>query len=216
MRLIFLGAPGAGKGSLATVISKRHELPQISTGDIFREAVKNETELGRKVRGIMERGELVPDQLTVELVRERLSRPDVREGYILDGFPRTIPQAEALAEFQKIDRVINFRIDEEVVVRRLSGRRVCRSCGAIYHVDNMPPKRENLCDRCGGELYIRDDDTIEAIRKRLEVYERQTEPLIAYYRERELLRDIDSSRSVEHSQAQIEEILSALGSDLRA
>ena len=216
MRLIFLGAPGAGKGSLATVISKRHELPQISTGDIFREAVKNETELGRKVRGIMERGELVPDQLTVELVRERLSRPDVREGYILDGFPRTIPQAEALAGFQTIDRVINFRIDEEVVVRRLSGRRVCRSCGAIYHVDNMPPKRENLCDRCGGELYIRDDDTIEAIRKRLEVYERQTEPLIAYYRERELLRDIDSSRSVEHSQAQIEEILSALGSDLRA
>lgn len=216
MRLIFLGAPGAGKGTLATVISKRHELPQISTGDIFREAVKNETELGRKVRGIMERGELVPDQLTVELVRERLSRPDVREGYILDGFPRTIPQAEALAGFQTIDRVINFRIDEEVVVRRLSGRRVCRSCGAIYHVDNMPPKRENLCDRCGGELYIRDDDTIEAIRKRLEVYERQTEPLIAYYRERELLRDIDSSRSVEHSQAQIEEILSALGSDLRA
>jgi len=216
MRLIFLGAPGAGKGTLATAISKRHELPQISTGDIFREAVKNETELGRKVRGIMERGELVPDQLTVELVRERLSRPDVREGYILDGFPRTIPQAEALAGFQTIDRVINFRIDEEVVVRRLSGRRVCRSCGAIYHVDNMPPKRENLCDRCGGELYIRDDDTIEAIRKRLEVYERQTEPLIAYYRERELLRDIDSSRSVEHSQAQIEEILSALGSDLRA
>ena len=207
MNLIFLGAPGAGKGTLANTISKKRGIPQISTGDIFREAVKNNTELGRKVQGIMESGELVPDELTVALVRERLSRRDTRDGYVLDGFPRTIPQAESLDAFQKIDGVINFQIPDDIVVRRLSGRRVCRSCGAIYHVDNMPPKVENVCDRCGGELYVRDDDKIDAIRKRLDVYRKQTEPLIAYYRERQLLYDIDSSRSVEHSEAQIDAIL---------
>ncbi|MBN1835761.1 MAG: adenylate kinase [Spirochaetales bacterium] len=210
MNLIFLGAPGAGKGTLAGAVSRKLQVPQISTGDIFREAVKNQTELGSRVKGIMERGELVPDELTVELVRERLSRPDTRNGYILDGFPRTIPQADALSGFQNLDAVINFRIDDEVVVRRLSGRRVCRSCGAIYHVDNLPPKVENVCDACGGELYIRDDDKIEAIRKRLEVYRQQTEPLIAYYRERGLLHDIDSSQSVKHSEVQIHRILTAL------
>jgi len=212
MRLIFLGAPGAGKGTLAATTSRRLGIPQISTGDIFRDAVKNETELGRQVKGIMERGELVPDELTVELIRERLNRPDTREGYILDGFPRTIPQADALGTFQRIDAVINFQIEDDVVVRRLSGRRVCRACGAIYHVDNMPPKVPGLCDSCGGELYTRDDDKIEAIRNRLDVYRRQTEPLIAYYRERGLLHDIDSSRSVEHSDAQIQQVLSTLES----
>jgi len=212
MKLIFLGAPGAGKGTLAGTVSRALKIPQISTGDIFREAVKNGTDLGGKVKGIMERGELVPDDLTVELIRERMSRPDTRGGYILDGFPRTVPQANALAEFQTIDGVINFQIPDDVVIRRLSGRRVCRSCGAIYHVDNMPPKKENVCDSCGGELYTRDDDKIEAIRNRLQVYRRQTEPLIAYYRELGLLHDIDSSESVEHSQVQIERIIHRLRS----
>jgi adenylate kinase len=210
MNLIFLGAPGAGKGTLAGIISKEYAIPQISTGDLFREAVKNGTKLGLKVKGIMERGELVPDELTVALVRERLERPDTARGYIMDGFPRTMPQAQALAGIQRIDGAINFRSDDQVVIRRLSGRRVCRSCGAIYHVDNIPPKVEGICDRCGGELITRDDDRIESIRNRLKVYREQTEPLIQYYRGLGLLQEIDSSRSVEDSVAQLRPILDSL------
>jgi adenylate kinase len=212
MRLIFLGAPGAGKGTIASAIGKERGLPQVSTGDLFREAVKNGTELGLRVKGIMERGELVPDELTVALVRERLGRPDTAKGYILDGFPRTIPQAEALAAFQRIDGAINFRCGDEVVVRRLSGRRICRSCGAIYHVENMPPRREGVCDRCGGELYIRDDDRLESIRNRLRVYREQTEPLIGWYRDRRLLHDIDSEQTVEKSLQQLRPLLAGLRS----
>jgi adenylate kinase len=210
MRLIFLGAPGAGKGTLASAIGKELGLPQVSTGDLFRDAVKNGTELGLRVKGIMDKGELVPDELTVALVRERLARADTVQGYILDGFPRTIPQAEALASFQRIDAVINFLCGDEVVVRRLSGRRICRSCGAIYHLQNMPPRREGICDRCGGRLYIRDDDRIESIRNRLRVYQAQTEPLIGFYRSRGLLRDIDASESVEKSLAQLRKVLKKL------
>jgi adenylate kinase len=207
MNLIFLGAPGAGKGTLASLLSKDFGIPQISTGDLFRAAVKDGSELGSKVKGIMEKGELVPDSLTVELVRERLAKPDAQQGYILDGFPRTVAQADALAEFQKIDAAINFRISDELVIRRLSGRRVCRACGAIYHVDNMPPKNEGICDSCGGELYIRDDDKIESIRNRLRVYKEQTEPLIAYYRKEGLLQEIDSSQSPQDSLGQIKALL---------
>ena len=207
MNLIFLGAPGAGKGTLATLLSKEYRIPQISTGDLFRAAVKEGSELGKQVQGIMEKGELVPDSLTVELVKERLSKPDAKGGYILDGFPRTVAQADALAEFQTIDAVINFSISDELVIRRLSGRRVCRSCGAIYHIENMPPKVEDTCDRCGGGLYIRDDDKIDSIKNRLRVYKEQTEPLIAYYRDRGVLRAIDSSKSPEDSLAQIKSVL---------
>jgi adenylate kinase len=210
MNLIFLGAPGAGKGTLAGIVSREYGIPQISTGDLFREAVKDGTELGRKVKGIMERGELVPDELTVALVRGRLERPDTGRGYIMDGFPRTIPQAQALDGFQRIDAAINFRSDDQLLIRRLSGRRVCRVCGAIYHVDNIPPRVEGVCDRCGGQLYIRDDDRIESIRNRLRVYREQTEPLVAYYRGLGLLREIDSSRSVEDSAAQLRPILESL------
>lgn len=207
MKLIFLGAPGAGKGTIAGLVSRDHGIPQISTGDLFRAAVKNSTALGLQVKGIMERGELVPDELTVALVRERLEQPDTAAGYILDGFPRTVPQAQALEGFQCIKAVINFQCPDEVVIRRLAGRRTCRSCGAIYHVGTLPSRREGVCDRCGGELYTRDDDRPDSIRNRLRVYREQTEPLIGFYRQRGLLRDIDATLDVAGAYAQVERIL---------
>jgi adenylate kinase len=197
MKLIFLGPPGAGKGTLAGLVAKELGIPQISTGDIFRDAIKRETELGKRVKAIVGRGDLVPDELTVSLVQERLAQPDAANGYILDGFPRTIPQAEALEGFQKLDAVVNFLASDDTVVMRLTGREVCRACGAIYHVRNMPSKVKGVCDRCGGQTYTRPDDALESITNRLEVYKRQTEPLIAFYRQRGLLRDVDSSTTPE-------------------
>jgi adenylate kinase len=210
MKLIFLGPPGAGKGTLAGVVSAQHGIPQISTGDMFRAAIKNETELGKKVKAILASGELVPDDVTVELVKERLTQADAAGGYILDGFPRTIPQAEALEKFQDLDAVIDFAIDDELVVKRLSGREICKSCGAIYHVTNMPSKVKGVCDKCGGPLYTRPDDSLESIKNRLDVYRKQTEPLIAFYRGKKLLRQIDSSRSPEDTHQQIEKALAGL------
>jgi adenylate kinase len=207
MKLIFLGPPGAGKGTLAAAVSKEYGIPQISTGDIFRDAIKRETELGKKVKEIVGRGDLVPDELTVSLVRERLDQPDAAGGYILDGFPRTIPQAEALDGFQAMDAVVNFAISDSIVIERLSGREICKSCGAIYHVKNMPSKVKGVCDKCGGPLYTRPDDTLESITNRLDVYKKQTEPLIKYYRKKKLLRDIDSSKSPEDTLVQIRKVL---------
>jgi len=209
MKLIFLGPPGAGKGTLAGLVSADHGIPQISTGDMFRAAIKNETALGKKVKAILASGELVPDDVTVELVKERLAQADAAKGYILDGFPRTIPQAEALAKFESLDAVVNFAIDDGLVVKRLSGREICKNCGAIYHVTNMPSKVKGVCDKCGGPLYTRPDDSLESITNRLDVYRKQTEPLIAFYREKKLLRDIDSSKSPEDTHRQIEKILAA-------
>jgi adenylate kinase len=209
MKLIFLGPPGAGKGTLAGLVSADHSIPQISTGDMFRAAIKNETALGKKVKAILASGELVPDDVTVELVKERLAQADAAKGYILDGFPRTIPQAEALAKFESLDAVVNFAIDDGLVVKRLSGREICKNCGAIYHVTNMPSKVKGVCDKCGGPLYTRPDDSLESITNRLDVYRKQTEPLIAFYREKKLLRDIDSSKSPEDTHRQIEKILAA-------
>ncbi len=209
MKLIFLGPPGAGKGTLAGLMGKELGIPQISTGDIFRDAIKRETELGKKVKQIVSRGDLVPDALTVDLVKERLAQPDASKGFILDGFPRTIPQAEALEEFQRPDAVINFVISDEAVVKRLSGRRVCRNCGAIYNVDNMPSKVEGVCDKCGGPLYTRDDDSVESIKNRLEVYKRQTEPLILFYRKKNLLKDVDSSTNPQSSLVQLRKTLAS-------
>ncbi|HET6485321.1 MAG TPA: adenylate kinase [Spirochaetia bacterium] len=207
MNLIFLGPPGAGKGTLAGHVSAEYKIPQISTGDIFRDAIKRETELGKKVKEIVGRGDLVPDELTVSLVRERLSQADARSGYILDGFPRTIPQAEALQGFQTLDAVINFTIGDELVVKRLSGREICKSCGAIYHVTNMPSKVKGVCDKCGGPLYTRPDDSLESITNRLEVYRKQTEPLIQYYGKKGLRKDIDSSSTPEKTMVQIQAVL---------
>jgi adenylate kinase len=210
MKLIFLGPPGAGKGTLAGLVCTEFGIPQISTGDIFRDAIKRETELGKKVKEIVGRGDLVPDELTVSLVRERLTQPDTQKGYILDGFPRTIPQAEALAGFQKLDAVVNFAISDALVIERLSGREICKGCGAIYHVKNMPSKVKGVCDKCGGPTYTRPDDSLESITNRLDVYRKQTEPLIAYYRDKKLLKDIDSSKSPEDTARQIRTALAGL------
>ena len=210
MKLIFLGPPGAGKGTLAGLISKEYSIPQISTGDIFRDAIKRETELGKKVKEIVGRGDLVPDELTVRLVRERLAQPDAQKGFILDGFPRTIPQAEALGSFQKLDAVVDFAIDDALVIERLSGREICKNCGAIYHVKNMPTKVKGVCDKCGGPTYTRPDDSLESIKNRLQVYRQQTEPLIAYYSKKKLIRKIDSSKSPEDTHAQIRKALGTI------
>jgi adenylate kinase len=197
MNLIFLGPPGAGKGTLAVKAVEILGVPQISTGSIFRTAIADQTPLGLKVKAIIDAGKLVDDETTIALVKERLTKDDVKNGYILDGFPRTIPQAEALAGFSKVDKVINFDIPDSGVLERLGGRRVCRKCGFNFHAVFNKPKQEGVCDHCGGEVYIRDDDKSEAVQKRLEVYRAQTAPLIDYYRGKGLLLDIDAKPMVD-------------------
>jgi len=191
MKLIFLGPPGAGKGTIADLAVEKLGLPHISTGDLFRAAVKNGTPLGLKVKDIMAAGGLVPDELTIALVKERLAERDTAKGWVLDGFPRTIPQAEALEGIASADSAVNFDVADEIVVGRLSGRRVCKSCGKIYHVKNMPPRKEGVCDVDGGELYIRDDDKEAAIKVRLDTYRKQTAPLIDWYGKKGKLLTID-------------------------
>jgi len=187
INMILLGPPGAGKGTQAELLVDRYHLPHISTGDIFRAAVKEGSPLGQKAKAFLDAGKLVPDDIVVGIVKERLNQPDCQEGFILDGFPRTIPQAEMLDSYltevgRQITAVINIEVDFEVLIRRLTGRRVCRNCHAVYHIANKPAKNPGICDHCGGEIYQRDDDTEETVRKRLEVYQEQTEPLIDYYR----------------------------------
>lgn len=179
MNFIFLGPPGAGKGTLAATVASRFGIAHVSTGEIFREAIKNQTELGKKVKAVIDSGGLVSDDLTVALVKERLAT--LKTGFILDGFPRTTGQAEELKKFAKIDGIVNFELDDSTVIRRLAGRRVCKNCGVNFHAEFNPPNVEGICDICGGELYIREDDKPEAILKRLEVYNRQTAPLIEFY-----------------------------------
>ena len=203
MNIVLLGPPGAGKGTVAALLKKELGVPHISTGDIFRENIKNGTELGRKVESIMASGALVPDDVTVELVRDRLSKADAADGYILDGFPRTIAQAEALSSFADIDAAVCFVLSEEEIVKRLSGRRICKSTGRIYHIVSNPPKVEGIDDETGEPLIQRDDDKPEAIRHRLEVYEASTAPLISYYEGKGLLRNIDTSASPEDVLASI-------------
>jgi adenylate kinase len=192
MKLIFLGPPGAGKGTLAALVAGSYAIPHISTGEIFRAAIREKTPLGLKVQAIIDAGQLVSDDITIELVRERLAKADAKSGFILDGFPRTIPQAEALSTIIKIDAAVNFDIADKDVVARLSGRRVCKNCSQNFHVEYMKPKVDGKCDKCGGDLFIREDDKIESITKRLEVYRSQTAPLIEYYRKLGKLTDIDA------------------------
>ena len=197
MKLVFLGPPGAGKGTVAERAEADLAVPHVSTGEIFREAIRNGTPLGRQVKSIIESGELVPDELTIALVKERVARPDAARGWILDGFPRTVPQADALASFAPPERVVEFALEDEAIVERLSGRRTCGSCGKSYHVRFMPPAREGVCDACGGELETRPDDREESIRRRLAAYRAQTAPLIEYYRKKNKLVEVDASPSAE-------------------
>ncbi len=193
MNLVFLGPPGAGKGTMAVRVAEHFGIPHISTGDIFRANIKGQTELGKKVKAILDAGNLVPDELTIDLVKDRLAKPDAQGGYILDGFPRTIPQADALAGFSTVAKALNFVLVDEEVVKRLSGRRVHPGSGRTYHVLFSPPKVADVDDVTGEPLVIRPDDQEDAIRNRLEVYRKQTEPLIEYYQSRNLLVDIDSA-----------------------
>ena len=190
---IFLGPPGAGKGSLAVKVAEAYKIPHISTGDIFRANIKAQTPLGVKVKAIIDSGSLVSDELTFELVKDRLAQDDCKNGYILDGFPRTIPQAEMLEGLVSDVKVVNFEIKDEIVIRRLSTRRVCKACGANFNVLTLPPKVEGVCDKCGGELYQRDDDKQESILHRMDVYREQTEPLINFYKNKGTITDLDAS-----------------------
>jgi len=215
MNLIFLGAPGAGKGTQAKFIAEKYGIPQISTGDMLREAVAKGTELGKKAKEFMVQGKLVPDEIVIGIVKERIRQKDCEKGFILDGFPRTVAQAEALdrlmAEMgKKIDAVININVSEEEVVKRVVNRRVCRKCGAIYHLIYDPPKKEGICDKCGGELYQRDDDREEVVRERFAVYRKSTEPLIDYYRKKGVLFDVDGAKDIEGVRKQVISILEKL------
>lgn len=213
MKIIMLGAPGAGKGTQAKKIAEKCGIPHISTGDIFRANIKNGTELGKKAKTYMDQGLLVPDELVCDLVVDRIQQGDCKKGYILDGFPRTIPQAESLdkalqAIGEKMDYAIDVEVPDENIVKRMGGRRACVGCGATYHLVYAPTKKEGICDVCGGELILRDDDKPETVQKRLGVYHEQTQPLIDYYKNQGILREVDGSVDMEDV---FKEILNILG-----
>ena len=198
MKIVMLGAPGAGKGTQAKMIAEKYSIPHVSTGDIFRANIKNGTELGKEAKSYMDKGELVPDELTVRILLDRVAQEDCKNGYVLDGFPRTIPQAEVLdAELtkmgDKIDFAINVEVPDENIVRRMSGRRACLKCGATYHIVHIPPVKEGICDKCGSELVLRDDDKEETVKNRLSVYHEQTQPLIDFYDKKGVLKEVDGT-----------------------
>ena len=210
MKLILLGAPGAGKGTQAEILCDKLNIPTISTGNILRAAVKEGTPMGQKAKSYMDAGALVPDEVIIGIVKERLAQPDCANGFILDGMPRTIAQAEALEKMGvEIDKALNILADEDLIIRRMAGRRVCAKCGASYHIKNKPSAKEGICDRCGGELVIRKDDEPDTVRDRLKAYHEQTEPLVGYYRERGKLVDIPDQGSIEDTNAYILKLLEA-------
>ena len=221
MRLIFLGAPGVGKGKQAQDLAAEEGIPQISTGDILRDAIKRETPLGAQARSYLEAGKLVPDDVVIGIIRDKLSRPDAAGGFILDGFPRTVAQAEALDRLlqeiqgEGIDQVMNFEVPNEQIVRRLSGRRSCPDCQSVYHVEHAPPRENGLCNTCGGSLVQRADDKPETIAARLKVYEKQTSPLVEYYKKRGLLRRLDATASIKTVHDNLRSLLHAARSDER-
>ena len=212
MKIIMLGAPGAGKGTQAKMIADKYGVPHISTGDIFRANIKNGTELGMEAKKYMDQGLLVPDELTVRILLDRVAQDDCKNGYVLDGFPRTIPQAEVLdSELTKlgdhIDYAINVDVPDENIVKRMSGRRACLTCGATYHIEHVPPKKAGICDVCGSELVLRDDDKPETVKNRLNVYHEQTQPLIDFYTEKGVLKTVDGTVPMEEVFAAITAIL---------
>lgn len=214
MKIIMLGAPGAGKGTQAKQIAEKYSIPHISTGDIFRANIKQGTELGKKAKTYMDQGLLVPDELTCDLVMDRIQQEDCKDGFVLDGFPRTIPQAEALdAALTKIGQKMDFAIDVDVpdenIINRMSGRRACLNCGATYHIVSIPPKKEGVCDTCGNELVLREDDKPETVKKRLDVYHAQTQPLIEYYTKQGILKSVDGTQPMEDVFAAIVTVLGA-------
>ena len=214
MKIIMLGAPGAGKGTQAKQIADKYSIPHISTGDIFRANIKNGTELGKKAKQYMDQGALVPDELTCDLVMDRIQQDDCKNGFVLDGFPRTIPQAEALdAALGKINEKMDYAIDVDVpdenIVNRMSGRRACLNCGATYHLISIPPKVEGICDRCGSEIVLREDDKPETVQKRLKVYHEQTQPLIDYYKNQGILKSVDGTQPMDEVFKAIVKILGA-------
>ena len=218
MNIIFLGPPGAGKGTQAKLVAERFHIPHISTGDILREAVTNGSELGKKVKNIMESGELVPDDLMVDIVKERIGRADCKKGFILDGFPRTIVQANALDEVLKgmnkeIEGTVYFKIEEEEVVKRISARRVCSKCGAVYNLVYSPPKVNGICDKCGAPIYQRDDDKEETVRKRYSVYIEKTVNLLDFYKKQGKLFEVDASKDIEKVKSKVGEIMAEIGGE---
>ncbi|WP_143319829.1 adenylate kinase [Clostridium sp. HBUAS56010] len=214
MKIIMLGAPGAGKGTQAKKISEKYQIPHISTGDIFRSNIKEGTELGKKAKGYMDQGALVPDELTIGMLIDRIQKEDCSNGYVLDGFPRTIPQAESLKEAiskmgQKVDFAINVDVPDENIINRMSGRRACLTCGATYHIVYNPTKVSGVCDACGAELVLRDDDKPETVKKRLNVYHDQTQPLIDYYKNDGVLVNVDGTQELNKVFSDIVSILGA-------
>ena len=212
MKIIMLGAPGAGKGTQAKMIAQSYKLPHISTGDIFRANIKEGTDLGKEAKTYMDEGKLVPDELTVRILLDRVAKDDCKDGYVLDGFPRTIPQAEVLEKEleklgDKVDYAINVDVPDENIINRMSGRRACLKCGATYHIKHVPPKKDGICDVCGSELVLRDDDKPETVKKRLDVYHEQTQPLIEFYTKRDVLKTVNGNADPKDVFAAIKEIL---------
>lgn len=198
MKIVMLGAPGAGKGTQAKMIAESYQIPHVSTGDIFRANIKNGTDLGKEAKTYMDKGELVPDELTVRILLDRVAKEDCKNGYVLDGFPRTIPQANVLDEEltklgEKIDFAINVEVPDDNIVKRMSGRRACVGCGATYHIEHVPPKKEGICDKCGETLILRDDDKEETVKNRLNVYHEMTQPLIDFYAGKGVLKEVDGT-----------------------
>jgi adenylate kinase len=214
MRIVLLGGPGVGKGTQSQILAEKYNVPHIATGDILRQAVKDGTEMGLKAKSYMDKGLLVPDDVVIGIIEDRLTQSDAKFGMILDGFPRTVPQAEALDELtarmdMSLDAVVYIKAPADIIVQRLSGRRTCRDCQTVYHIEHSPPKEPGVCDRCGGELYQRDDDKEQTIRKRLEVYESQTSPLLDYYRKAGKLSEVSGEGTIENVNVEICRILSS-------
>lgn len=212
LNIVLMGPPGAGKGTQAEFIVNAFGIPHISTGDAFRLAMKQETELGKKAKQYVDQGLLVPDEITVGIVQERLQQDDCQQGFLLDGFPRTIAQAESLDQIvqslgKKLDHVVNISVQRDQLLLRLTGRRICKSCGATYHIQFNPPQQEGVCDKCQGELYQRADDSVEKVATRLDEYLNKTAPLLEYYEKRQLLRQIDGEQSIEEVKSAIEQLL---------